>query len=394
MQNNFFTKTDNINKLNAVSLTALTVFLIYLFSVTLAPIANGIIKVRNNTLSISQKSNIHSYFQALKLKTNAATTINIVTYINQGQIISRQVDNNNLQSYIFDAKGSVLKLNFLDKSQDQIYSYDSYGKSIANTTKLNPVLSVLNPFQYNGERFDNNTNLQYLRARFYNPEIGRFISQDTYDLLNRFNYTDSNPVMRTDPSGHDANSFDPFTYTASSFVCSMFTFLIVNFFRGIVRDVAIKITSKTKFFIKSAKATIISVTEPITTPALRKIYEYKNYSENKEAEITLYKDRCDSCEKLLLAMQSKILAAVSSEESVLLEEKSKICKLIVDYFKWHCQAKQFLQEEDLGEMSIAHIEKKRKRIEDLNDRLAIANDMHDGILREKQQIYCATAQVR
>ena len=71
------------------------------------------------------------------------------------------------------------------------------------------VLNVLNPFQYNGERFDNNTALQYLRARFYNPEIKRFVNQDSYSLLNRFAYVDANPVMITDPTGH--NAFNPFS---------------------------------------------------------------------------------------------------------------------------------------------------------------------------------------
>jgi len=205
MQNYIITKTDNsyINKLNTINLITLTVFLIYLFSITLAPIANSIITARNNNLFINQKSSIHSYSQALKLKTNIVTIINTVTYINQGQMISRQIDDNNLQNYTSDAKGSVLKLNSLDKSQDQLYSYDAYGKPIINKEKSNPTLNVSNPFQYNGERFDNNTNLQYLRARFYNPETKRFINQDTYDLLNRLGYVNGNPVIYSDPMGHD-----------------------------------------------------------------------------------------------------------------------------------------------------------------------------------------------
>jgi len=195
-------KNGFYNKLTAVS--ALLVSLIYISPVTLIPIISGIINTKNNAYVSATKQYNALSNKGLTTKTNSAAfnTINTATYINNGQMLTRQIDNANLQSYIPDAKGSVLKLNSADKSQNQTYSYDAYGKPIANATKANSVLNVLNPFQYNGERFDNNTNLQYLRARFYNPETKRFVNQDSYELLNRFNYVDGNPVMGADPSGH------------------------------------------------------------------------------------------------------------------------------------------------------------------------------------------------
>jgi len=211
MKNNFFAKTNNIfiNKLNAINLTALSIFLIYFLFITLLPIANGIISAGQDNLFINRNNNINSYAQVLKLKTktnNSTSTIDTTTYINNGQMLARQIDNSNLQSYVNDAKGSVLKLNSADKSQNQIYSYDAYSKPIANTTKANSALNVINSFQYNGERFDTNTNLQYLRARFYNPETKRFANQDGYDFLNKFGYVNGNPVMGIDPSGHKYES--------------------------------------------------------------------------------------------------------------------------------------------------------------------------------------------
>ena len=215
MQNNFFTKTDNIfiNKLSTINLTALVVFLIYFLSIILLPIANCQLHIntRQGNLFANRNNNINLSAQVLKLKTktnNFASTVDTATYINNGQMLARQIDNNNLQSYVNDAKGSVLKLNSLDKLQNQIYSSDAYGKPITNITKANFTLNVINSFQYNGERFDNNTNLQYLRARFYNIDTKKFINQDTYDLLNKFGYVDGNPVINVDPEGHD--SFNPF----------------------------------------------------------------------------------------------------------------------------------------------------------------------------------------
>jgi RHS repeat-associated protein len=66
-------------------------------------------------------------------------------------------------------------------------------------------------FQYKGEQFDPNTSLTYMRARYYDPGIGRFISRDPIegDLMNPqtqngYNFTNGDPVNFSDPSGKDA----------------------------------------------------------------------------------------------------------------------------------------------------------------------------------------------
>lgn len=52
------------------------------------------------------------------------------------------------------------------------------------------------------------TGQYYLRARYYNPVIGRFTQEDTYrgDGLNLYAYCANNPVMYYDPSGHDTDA--------------------------------------------------------------------------------------------------------------------------------------------------------------------------------------------
>lgn len=59
-----------------------------------------------------------------------------------------------------------------------------------------------NSFRYSGELWDHTTELQYLRARWYDPSEGRFISEDTYEgkmtsLLsqNLYTYVHNNPVF-------------------------------------------------------------------------------------------------------------------------------------------------------------------------------------------------------
>ncbi len=74
---------------------------------------------------------------------------------------------------------------------------------------------VPNIFRYSGEYWDAATNLQYLRARWYDPSIGRFINEDTYegDLIrptsqNLYTYVENNPLGYIDPSGNYCVSSD------------------------------------------------------------------------------------------------------------------------------------------------------------------------------------------
>lgn len=84
------------------------------------------------------------------------------------------------------------------------YTYDAYGNTTVNSgSPLN------NPYQYNAEYTDSSTGNQYLRARYYDPASGRFLTKDTYlgetnDPLSRnlYAYTRNNPVNLVDPSGH------------------------------------------------------------------------------------------------------------------------------------------------------------------------------------------------
>ncbi len=69
--------------------------------------------------------------------------------------------------------------------------------------------SDANPFRYCGEYFDAETGTIYLRARYYDPAIGRFISRDSYAgrksdplSLNLYTYCQNNPIRYVDPSGH------------------------------------------------------------------------------------------------------------------------------------------------------------------------------------------------
>jgi RHS repeat-associated protein len=88
------------------------------------------------------------------------------------------------------------------------YSYDAYGLALDFTFgTLTPLRTAM---LYSGERFDSDLQQYYLRARYYNPVVGRFGAQDQVDgtpndplSLHKYAYTQNNPVNMRDPSGNE-----------------------------------------------------------------------------------------------------------------------------------------------------------------------------------------------
>ena len=82
------------------------------------------------------------------------------------------------------------------------YAYDAFGNRTVEEE------TVENRFGFAGEMRDAVTGQYYLRARFYNPVIARFLSEDTYygDGLNLYAYCHNNPLGYVDPSGHNCET--------------------------------------------------------------------------------------------------------------------------------------------------------------------------------------------
>ncbi|QDH21604.1 polymorphic toxin-type HINT domain-containing protein [Saccharibacillus brassicae] len=105
--------------------------------------------------------------------------------------------------YQHNGHGDVTGLVKADGTALNSYTYDIWGNP------LTADVQVENPFGYSGEFWDEDTGLQYLRSRWYDPSIGRFIQEDTFEgyvnrpsSLNPYTYVENNPLKYVDPSGH------------------------------------------------------------------------------------------------------------------------------------------------------------------------------------------------
>ena len=105
--------------------------------------------------------------------------------------------------YVTDMHGNVVQL--LDESGNvtKTYEYDSFGNEVK------PEKKDENPYRYCGEYYDKETEEVYLRARYYEPGVGRFITRDTYTgesdeplSLHLYTYCENDGVNAWDPSGH------------------------------------------------------------------------------------------------------------------------------------------------------------------------------------------------
>ena len=108
-----------------------------------------------------------------------------------------------VKTYLTDALGSVIATAKADQSLEVGYAFSPYGQ----TQKVgveNEVAGSENSSQYTGRENDNN-GLYFYRARYYDPVLKRFISEDPIGLaggINSYSYVEGDPVSFTDPEGN------------------------------------------------------------------------------------------------------------------------------------------------------------------------------------------------
>jgi RHS repeat-associated protein len=145
---------------------------------------------------------VRPYAQVLEEYTGEGANRNVeASYLYGNDLISQQQGTEEL-FYLEDGHSGVRQLVDENGMVTDSYSYDAYGNLLGSMGTNE------NDYLYRGEQFDESLDLQYLRARYYDPTTGRFISTDPFEGVleqpvsrHRYLYGNSNPVTFSDPSG-------------------------------------------------------------------------------------------------------------------------------------------------------------------------------------------------
>ena len=132
-------------------------------------------------------------------------------YDSAGNVISVTYDSV-FYTYVRNVQNDVIAM--IDSKGNEVvrYTYDSWGRVMSITGSMRDSLGERNPFRYRGYYYDTETGLYYLKNRYYDSEIRRFIAADDTGIVavspqllrekNLYLYCDDNPVARVDIEGH------------------------------------------------------------------------------------------------------------------------------------------------------------------------------------------------
>ncbi len=121
---------------------------------------------------------------------------NGTVYVYGINLISARNSDGDNTFYLYNAHGDVVQLVDGTGTITQTYNYDAFG------VEYDVDEDDDNHFRYAGQYYDTETGTYYLRARYYNPAIGRLTTEDPISAgLNWYTYCGNNPVIFIDPSG-------------------------------------------------------------------------------------------------------------------------------------------------------------------------------------------------
>ena len=164
-------------------------------------------------------------------KVNGITT----EYLTAGGSVLSEKKNGIWQHYLYDGSGQLMAIRYkgadyyyvrnglmtitglVDANGASVvnYFYDSWGNMLNITGSMAASLGKDNPYRFKGYYYDEETGMYYLKSRYYQPEICRFISADNEDVLidthvdlankNLYLYCDNNPILKADEEGQIAD---------------------------------------------------------------------------------------------------------------------------------------------------------------------------------------------
>lgn len=128
---------------------------------------------------------------------------------------------------LYDGHGSTRQLADSNGAVTANYAYDSYGKMLGGNPGVTDGKTSATDLLYAGEQFDPGLQMEYLRARYYDQDNGRFNRLDPFEgnsedpqSLHKYAYAHCDPVNGIDPSGE-------------SFVAILATMALIGMFSGL-----------------------------------------------------------------------------------------------------------------------------------------------------------------
>ena len=125
----------------------------------------------------------------------------VLARYSQGTLVDEplaELRGSTISYYEADDQGSVTSLSNSAGTLANTYTYDSFGRLTASTG------TFTNPFQYTGREFDPETDSFFYRARYYDPNAGRFTGEDPIQFsggVNFYAYVRNSPLNYLDPTG-------------------------------------------------------------------------------------------------------------------------------------------------------------------------------------------------
>lgn len=198
----------------------------------------------------------------------------IVRYVHGHDLIS-QARGTETRYYHSDGLGSVRALTDGTQAVTDTYDFDAFGKLLTSTG------TTPNNYLFAGEQLDPNVGFYYLRARYYDPGMGRFVTSDDFppnpfdpESLHRYVYANNDPVNLIDPSGHFATTVDGLmaTVTIGNILNAMSSTLI----QGAIIGAGVQIFIKPGFALRNLGLEMI-MSDPPTQEAWDKAFQtYQN----------------------------------------------------------------------------------------------------------------------
>lgn len=191
-----------------------------------APSPNGNLTFEYDPLGNRRKQNTTRYVLDILNNSNvlmdtdqSGSPINLYVHGN-GLVCRYDITSNTYSYYHFDMRGSTVAITDAGGiTVTHKYQYGPFGESLQSTE------SFPQPFRYVGKFgvMTDASNLYFMRARYYNPSSGRFLSEDPVWSTNLYPYADNNPIIKIDPYGAKSVKINQLVNSISNWLSNAFT---------------------------------------------------------------------------------------------------------------------------------------------------------------------------